>query len=462
MSKSKIKTSTIKPIKIPYKLSFSKGINERVIKAISKIKKEPKWMEEFRLQSYNIFKKKRMPNWGPNLSEVEFSKIKYYFEVLKEKVSSWEKIPVEIKKTYDELGIPQAEQKLLAGVSAQLESQVIYKKIKDKLEKKGVIFLDTDTALKKYPVLFKKYFSKLVPVADNKFSALNSAVWSGGTFIYVPKNVKVELPLQAYFLINSPRAGQFERTLIIADEGSFLHYIEGCTAPIYSQFSLHSAVVEVFVKRGARVRYTTVQNWSKNIYNLTTKRAKVGENGIMEWVDANLGSKTTMKYPSCVLFGNGARGEMLSLSYAGSEQHQDVGGKMIHLAPNTSSRIISKSVSKYGGRNSYRGLVFVKSALKNVSSFVSCDAMILDKKSRSDTYPTIKINSSNAKVSHEATLQKIDDERLFYLQSRGISKVNAESLMVNGFIEPVVKEIPLEYAVEMNRLIEMEMSGKVG
>lgn len=439
-----------------------KGINEEIVRQISAIKEEPAWMTEFRVRAYNIFTKKPMPNWGADLSKINFDNIYYYLRSTEKQVNKWEDLPSEIKDTYDRIGIPEAEKKFLAGVSAQYESEVVYESINKELDKQGVIFCDMDTALRKYPEIVKEYFGKLIPAADNKFSALNSAVWSGGSFVYVPKGVHVKLPLQAYFRINSERFGQFERTLIIAEEGSYVHYIEGCTAPVYTTQSLHAAVVEIFVKKDARVRYTTVQNWSHNVYNLVTKRARAEENAVMEWVDCNLGSIVTMKYPSVYLFGEGSRGEVLSIAYAGRGQHQDAGAKMLHFAPNTSSRIVSKSISKDGGRTSYRGLIQVYPGAKNSSVYVSCDALILDEKSRSDTYPYMKIKESDTHIQHEATVEKLGEEKLFYLTSRGISKSDAEGLLVNGFIDPITKEIPLEYSIELNRLINLEMAGSVG
>lgn len=452
----------IKPISHKYVFQIPRGLSSATIEQISLKKKEPLWMKQFRLNSLDVFLQKPVPKWGADLSDIKFDDISYYQSVTDQKVENWDEVPQEIKQTYDLLGIPKAERKFLAGVTAQMESEVIYERIKKNLSDQGVVFLDTDSALKRYPKLFKKYFGTIIPPGDNKFAALNSAAWSGGSFIYVPKGVKVKLPMQAYFLINAQNIGQFERTLIIADEGSFVHYVEGCSAPVYSTSSLHAAVVEVVVKKGARVRYTTVQNWSKNIYNLTTKRAWVEEDGIMEWVDANIGSKVTMKYPACILAGKRAKGETLSIAYAGKSQHQDTGAKMTHLAPYTTSRIISKSISKNGGRNSYRGLVRVMPGARNSSVFVTCDAMIMDAKSRSDTYPVMQIKQKDTEVQHEATVEKIGEEKLFYLMSRGLSQSDAESLLVNGFIEPIVKEIPLEYAVEMNRLIGLEMEGSVG
>ncbi len=449
---------------MPQKYSFKakKGLNEETVKNISLIKNEPKWMTDLRLKAYKIFKEKKMPEWGADLSQINFDDIYYYIKPTDKQVSSWEELPKEIKETYDRIGVPEAEKKFLSGVSAQYESEVVYESISRELNKIGVIFCDMDTGLRKYPEIVKKYFGTLIPPYDNKFAALNSAVWSGGSFVYVPKGVKVPMPLQAYFRINAERFGQFERTLIVAEEGSYVHYIEGCTAPIYTSSSLHSAVVEIFVHKNARVRYTTVQNWSHNIYNLVTKRAKAQENAVMEWVDCNLGSKVTMKYPSVYLVGEGARGEVLSIAFAGKNQHQDAGAKMLHFAPNTSSRIISKSISKAGGRTSYRGLVQVMPKAKKSSIFVSCDALILDEESRSDTYPYMKIKENDVMVQHEATVEKIGEEKLFYLISKGISRTEAEGLLVNGFIDPVVKEIPLEYSIELNRLINLEMSGSVG
>lgn len=441
---------------------LEKGANEENIKKISQIKNEPDWMLNYRLKSFRFFLKEPMPSWGVDLSDLNFNDFHYYLKPTEKPVQSWEELPKEIKETYDRIGVPQAERNFLAGVSAQFESEVVYENINRYLAEKGVIFCDMDTGLKKYPQIVKDYFGKIVSFADNKFAALNSAFWSGGSFVYVPKNTRVDLPLQAYFRINAPQFGQFERTLIIAEEGSFVHYLEGCTAPIYSTVSLHAAVVEIFVKKGARVRYTTVQNWSDNVYNLVTKRARVEEKGVMEWVDCNIGSRATMKYPSCYLAGEGARGEVISLAYASKNQHQDTGAKMIHLAKNTSSRIISKSVSKDGGRTSYRGLILIHPSAENSSSYVSCDALIIDEKSRSDTYPEMMIKNNKVNIEHEATVEKLGEEKIFYLMSRGLSKSEAESLLVNGFIEPIAKEIPLEYAVELNRLINLEMSGSVG
>lgn len=439
-----------------------KGLNQQVVREISDHKQEPKWMLEYRLKSYEYFKKRPLPKWGGDLSKIDFNNIYYYIKPTDRTARSWEDLPKEIKDTYDKIGVPEAEKKFLAGVGAQYDSEMVYHSLVENLEKQGIIFLDMDSALQQYPDLVREYFGKIVPANDNKFAALNSAVWSGGSFIYVPKGVKVELPLQAYFRINAARLGQFERTLIIADEGSWVHYLEGCTAPIYTTDSLHAAVVEVFVKKGARVRYTTIQNWSNNVYNLVTKRMRVEENGFGEWVDCNLGSKLTMKYPACLLAGKRARGEILSMAYASSGQHQDAGGKMIHLAPNTSSRITSKSISQNGGRTSYRGLIQTNSKATESKSRVVCDALILDEKSRSDTYPEMKIHQQNTQVEHEATVSKISEKQLFYLKSRGLDQNTAETMIINGFIEPVVKELPLEYAVEMNRLIQLQMEESLG
>ena len=445
-----------------YIFKSEKGLDEAVVKSISAHKSEPDWMLQRRLMAHTIFGKKKMPTWGADLSTIDFNDIYYYIKPIRNKSATWEDLPVEIRDTYDKIGIPEAEKKFLSGVSAQYESEVVYKSIQSALSKKGVIFLDMDSALREYPEIVRQYFGTIIPSGDNKFSALNTSVWSGGSFVYVPKGVHVDLPLQAYFRINAANMGQFERTLIIAEEGSYVHYVEGCTAPIYTTDSLHSAVVEIVVKKGARVRYTTIQNWSNNVYNLVTKRARVEEEGTMEWVDGNLGSKITMKYPSVYLMGRKARGEVLSIAYAGANQHQDAGGKAVHYASETTSQIISKSISRAGGRTSYRGLVEVFPGAKNCKSKVVCDALILDEKSRSDTYPTMKINESQTQIEHEATVSKIGDEQLFYLQSRGVTKAQAESMIVNGFIEPIVKELPLEYAVEMNRLIQLQMEGSVG
>lgn len=469
MSKQEKKTEDIS---FDYKYGFSmpevsvkktgKGLTEDVVKEISETKEEPRWMRDFRLKSLRLFNEKPMPEWGGDLSEIDFDEITYYLKATDEQKQTWDELPQEIKDTYDKIGVPEAERKFLAGVSAQYESEVVYESINAELEKKGVIFCDMDTAVKKYPEIVQEYFGKLIPAADNKFAALNSATWSGGSFVYVPRGVKVGLPLQAYFRINAESFGQFERTLIIAEEGSDVHYIEGCTAPTYRKQSLHAAVVEIFVKENAQVRYTTVQNWSNNIYNLVTKRAKAEKNASMEWIDANIGSGLTMKYPAVVLAGEGARGEVLSIAYAGKGQHQDAGAKMIHLAPKTKSRIVSKSISKDGGTTSYRGLVKMTKKAEGSASHVACDALLLDEHSRSDTYPYMEIQAEDVEMQHEATVEKIGEDKLFYLMSRGISQVEAEGMLVNGFIEPVTKEIPLEYSIELNRLINLEMEGSVG
>lgn len=459
-------------VKAPYAFGFHKpdeyiyksgrGLSSDVIRSMSAQKEEDAWMLDFRLKSFGIYEKKQTPTWGPSLADIQFENLFYYLRPIKTQAETWKELPSAIRETYDKIGIPEMEKKFLSGVSAQYESEVVYKSIEKTLDAKGVIFTDMDTAVKKYPDLVKKYFGKLIPPADNKFAALNSSVWSGGSFIYVPKNVSVGLPLQAYFRINAANMGQFERTLIIADEGSFVHYIEGCTAPIYSTDSLHSAVVEIFVEKGARVRYSTVQNWSTNVYNLVTKRARVEEEGIMEWIDGNIGSKVTMKYPSVYLVGRKAHGEVLSVAYAGKGQIQDTGGKMIHLAPETTSQIISKSISGGGGRTSYRGFVHIAHNAKGARNKVVCDALILDALSRSDTYPKMDVHETQSITEHEASVSRISDEQLFYLTSRGVSSVQAASMVVNGFIEPIVKALPLEYAVELNRLMDLEMEGSVG
>lgn len=439
-----------------------KGLSEQIVREISHMKNEPAWMLEARLKALVIYMAKKLPVWGGNLTKLNFDEIFYYVKPMDKQGRTWDEVPAEIKNTFEKIGIPQAEQKFLAGVGAQYDSEVIYHSISKMLSKKGVIFVDSDTAVQKYPELVRQYFGKVIPAADNKFAALNTAVWSGGSFIYVPKGVHVELPLQAYFRINARNMGQFERTLIIADEGSYVHYVEGCTAPIFTTDSLHSAVVEIIVKKGARVRYTTIQNWSKNVYNLVTKRMFVEEEGFGEWIDGNLGSQLTMKYPSVYLKGRKARGEVLSLAFAGAGQHQDAGGKAIHLAPETSSVIVSKSISKDGGRTSYRGLLKVIKGAENSKSTVRCDALILDDKSRADTYPTMEIDEERVTIGHEASVSKIGEEQLFYFQSRGISQAQAEVMIVNGFVEPIVRELPMEYAVELNRLIQLEMTGAVG
>lgn len=446
-----------------YSFKSKKGLDEKTVREISWFKKEPEWMLKKRLLALKFFESRPMPMWGGKLSDINFDDIYYYIKPTDRQMTSWDDLPSEIKRTYDKIGIPEAEkQMLIGGVSAQYESEVVYKSLEKSLTKQGVIFLDMDSGLREYPELVKEYFGTIIPMNDNKFASLNTAVWSGGSFIYVPKGVHVALPLQAYFRINAANMGQFERTLIIADEGSYVHYVEGCTAPIYSTDSLHSAVVEIIVKKGARVRYTTIQNWSSNVYNLVTKRMRVEEEGVGEWIDGNLGSKLTMKYPSCYLVGRKAHGEVLSIAYAGDGQHQDAGGKAIHLAPETTSKITSKSISKGTGRTSYRGLLQVaKGAIKSKSKVV-CDALLLDEQARSDTYPTMDIKEKQVSIEHEATVSKIGDEQLFYLMSRGMAEDEAAGMIVGGFIEPLVKELPLEYAIEMNRLIELKMEGSVG
>jgi Fe-S cluster assembly protein SufB len=439
-----------------------KGLNPGLVAEISQHKGEPAWMLEYRLKALEIFEKKPMPNWGGDLSQIDFQDIFYYVKPTSEEAKTWEDVPADMKRTFDKLGIPEAEQKFLSGVGAQYDSEVVYHKIKESLEKQGVIFLSCDHGLRDHPELFKQYFGTVIPSSDNKFAALNSAVWSGGSFIYVPKGVRVDVPLQAYFRINTKDMGQFERTLIIVDEDAYVHYVEGCTAPIYSSDSLHSAVVEIIVKKGGRCRYTTIQNWSNNVYNLVTKRAVAYANATMEWVDGNLGSKLTMKYPAIYMMEPGAHGEVLSIAFAGRGQHQDAGAKAVHCAPNTSSKIISKSISKDGGRAGYRGLVKVMKGAENCRSTVNCDALILDEDSRSDTYPYMEIEEDKVTIGHEATVSKIGDEQLFYLMARGIPKEEAAAMIVSGFIEPVVKELPMEYAVEMNRLIQLQMEGSVG
>jgi Fe-S cluster assembly protein SufB len=438
-----------------------RGLSHEVIDQISDRKGEPDWMRAFRHRSLDYFLRRPMPKWGADLSGIDFDNIYYYIKPTN-RVSKWEDMPPEIRDTWDKLGIPEAEKSYLGGVSAQYESEVVYHSTKKELEALGVIFCDMDTALREHPEIVKEYFGTIIPPNDNKFAALNSAVWSGGSFIYVPKGVSVEIPLQAYFRINQENMGQFERTMIIVDEGAWVHYVEGCSAPVYTSDSLHSAVVEIIVKPHARCRYTTIQNWSNNVYNLVTKRAAAYEHATMEWVDGNLGSKVTMKYPSVYLLGEGARGEILSVAYAGNGQHQDAGGKVVHAAPNTQSSIVSKSISKDGGRAGYRGLVRVEDGATKAKSNVRCDALILDEESRSDTYPYIEIEEETASIGHEATVSRVGDEQLFYLRSRGIDEAEAMSLIVRGFIEPITKELPLEYAVELNRLIALQMEGSVG
>jgi len=440
-----------------------RGVNEEVVTNISNLKSEPDWMQELRLKGYKYFTQKPMPAWGADLSGIDFDNIKYFVRSTEKQASSWEDLPDDIKNTYERLGIPEAERKrLVAGVAAQYESEVVYHQIREDLEAQGVIFLDTDTALKEHPEIFKEYFGTVIPAGDNKFAALNTAVWSGGSFVYVPKGVHVEIPLQAYFRINTENMGQFERTLIIADEDSYVHYIEGCTAPIYNSDSLHSAVVEIIVKKGARVRYTTIQNWSTNVYNLVTKRAIAYEGATMEWIDGNIGSKVTMKYPAVLLAGEHARGETLSVAFSGEGQHQDAGAKMIHMAPYTSSSIISKSIARGGGRTSYRGEVRVMAGAHHSANTVRCDALLVDTISRSDTYPTVDVREDDVSMGHEATVSRVSEEQLFYLQSRGMPEDEAMAMIVRGFIEPIAKELPMEYALELNKLIEMQMEGAVG
>ena len=431
-----------------------KGLNEGVVRQISAMKKEPDWMLEFRLKALKHYMQRPMPNWGADISQLDLSSITYYVRPSDMSSKSWDDVPENIKDTFDKLGIPEAEQKFLAGVGAQYESEMVYHSIQEHLEKQGVIFLSIEDGLRQHPDLFKEYFGTVIPIEDNKFAALNSAVWSGGSFVYVPKGVKVDLPLQAYFRLNIANIGQFERTLIIADEGAQVHYVEGCTAPTYTTDSLHSGVIEIVVKKNARVRYSTIQNWSTNVFNLVTQRSMVAEGGTMEWVDCNLGSKVTMKYPSCYLMGDGAHGEILSVAFASDGQHQDAGGKVIHMAPNTSSKVISKSISRGTGRSSYRGLLKVIKGATNSRSSVVCDALLLNPKSRSDTYPYIEIDEEDVSIGHEASVSKVGEEQLFYLMSRGLSEEEATPMVVSGFIEPLVKELPMEYAVEMNRLIQ--------
>lgn len=439
-----------------------KGLDEDVVRAISEHKNEPSWMLEFRLKSLRAFREKPMPNWGADLKDIDFDDIYYYAKPTEEQKKSWEDLPEEIRTTYDRLGIPEAEKKFLAGVGAQYDSEIVYHSIREDLQKLGVIFTSPEQAVLEHPELVKKYFGTIIPYNDNKFAALNSAVWSGGSFVYVPKGVKVDIPIQAYFRINSQSFGQFERTLIIADEGSFVHYVEGCTAPVYASDSLHSAVVEIIALEGARVRYSTIQNWSNDVYNLVTKRAVAKKNATVEWVDGNLGSKRTMKYPAVYLTEEGAHGEVLSIAFASKGQQQDTGGKIVHAASNTSSIITSKSISKQGGVSSYRGLIRVNEGLKNVKSNVVCDALLLDPESVSNTYPYMEIESSDTSMEHEARVSKISEEQLFYLMSRGLSESEASMMIVNGFLDPLVKELPMEYALELNKLIELEMEGSVG
>ncbi|NYJ74754.1 Fe-S cluster assembly protein SufB [Allobranchiibius huperziae] len=440
-----------------------RGLSPEVVADISNRKSEPEWMLKLRMKSLRLFDKKPMPTWGSDLTGIDFQNIKYFVKSTEKQATSWEDLPEDIKATYDKLGIPEAEkQRLVAGVAAQYESEVVYHQIREDLEEKGVIFVDTDTALREHEELFREYFTTVIPAGDNKFASLNTAVWSGGSFIYVPKGVHVDIPLQAYFRINTENMGQFERTLIIADEGSSVHYVEGCTAPIYKSDSLHSAVVEIVVKKNARVRYTTIQNWSNNVYNLVTKRATCEAGATMEWIDGNIGSKVTMKYPAVFLMGEYARGETLSIAFAGEGQHQDAGSKMVHAAPHTSSSIVSKSVARGGGRTSYRGLVQILEGAEHSKSNVVCDALLVDQISRSDTYPYVDVREDDVQMGHEATVSKVSEEQLFYLQSRGMTEQEAMAMIVRGFVEPIARELPMEYALELNRLIELQMEGAVG
>ena len=440
-----------------------RGLTEDVVRDISSKKNDPAWMLETRLKALAMFQKKPLPNWGAYLGDIDFDNIKYFVRSTEKQATSWEELPDEIKNTYDRLGIPEAEKKrLIAGVAAQYESEVVYHQIREDLEKEGVLFLDTDTALREHEDVFKEYFGSVIPSGDNKFSALNTAVWSGGSFIYVPKGVKIDIPLQAYFRINTENMGQFERTLIIVDEDAYVHYVEGCTAPIYSSDSLHSAVVEIIVKKNARCRYTTIQNWSNNVYNLVTKRAVAQQGATMEWIDGNIGSKVTMKYPAVWLVGEHAKGETMSVAFAGEGQHQDAGAKMVHAAPNTSSTIISKSVARGGGRTSYRGLIQVNEGAYNAKTTVKCDALLIDDISRSDTYPYIDCREDDVSMGHEATVSRISEDQLFYLMQRGLNEDEAAAMIVRGFVEPIARELPMEYAIELNRLIELQMEGAVG
>jgi Fe-S cluster assembly protein SufB len=446
-----------------YLYKAPKGINREIVEKISEFKQEPQWMRDFRLKALDYFLAREQPTWGsPMLAEVDYDDIHYFVRASERSERSWDDVPEDVKKTFDRLGIPEAERKFLSGVGAQYESEVVYHQVNEELEKQGVIFTDMDTALREHPDLVREYFATVIPPNDNKLAALNSAVWSGGSFVYVPPGVHVEMPLQAYFRINTENMGQFERTIILADEGSYVHYVEGCTAPTYSSSSLHSAVVELIAKPGARIRYTTVQNWSNNVFNLVTKRAIAEKDATVEWVDCNLGSKLTMKYPAVYLMGERAHGEVLSIAFAGAGQHQDAGAKIVHAAPNTTSNIFAKSISKDGGRSSYRGLLEVGKGAIGSKSKVVCDALLLDDRSRTDTWPTIRIDEDQVDIGHEATVSKVGDEQLFYLQSHGIDEEEAAKLIVNGFIEPIVKELPMEYAVEMNRLIELQMEGSIG
>jgi Fe-S cluster assembly protein SufB len=440
-----------------------RGLSEEVVRDISAKKNEPEWMLETRLKGLRLFEKKPMPNWGSDLSGIDFDNIKYFVRSTEKQAATWDDLPADIKNTYDRLGIPEAEkQRLIGGVAAQYESEVVYHQIREDLEQQGVLFLDTDTGLREHEDTFREFFGSVIPAGDNKFSALNTAVWSGGSFIYVPKGVHIDIPLQAYFRINTENMGQFERTLIIVDEGAYVHYVEGCTAPIYSSDSLHSAVVEIIVRKGARCRYTTIQNWSNNVYNLVTKRAMAHAGATMEWIDGNIGSKVTMKYPAVWMTGEHAHGEVLSIAFAGEGQHQDAGAKMVHAAPHTSSTIVSKSVARGGGRTSYRGLVRVQPGAHHSRSTVKCDALLVDTISRSDTYPYVDAREDDVSLGHEATVSKVSDDQLFYLMSRGMSEDEAMAMIVRGFVEPIARELPMEYALELNRLIELQMEGALG
>jgi Fe-S cluster assembly protein SufB len=445
-----------------YAFKSRKGLDHEIVDQISTMKNEPEWMRKLRHEALDIFLSKPIPTWGADLSGIDYQDIYYYIKPTEAQGKSWDDVPSDIKETFDKLGIPEAERKFLAGVGAQYESEAIYHSLKEEWEKLGVIFMDSDSGLREHEDIYKEYFGTVVPSTDNVFAALNTAFWSGGSFVYVPKGVHLDIPLQAYFRINAQSMGQFERTLIIVDEGATVHYVEGCTAPTYSEDSLHSGVIEIIVRKNARCRYTTIQNWSTNVYNLVTQRSLVSEGGTMEWVDANLGSKVTMKYPSVYMLGPGARGNILSMAFAGPGQHLDAGGKLVHAAPNTSSQLISKSISKGGGRASYRGLLKVAKGAAGSKSNVVCDALLLDEKSRSDTYPYIEIDEEDVTVGHEASVSKIGEEQLFYLMSRGLSEDEASAMIVSGFIEPMVKELPMEYAVEMNRLIQLQMEGSIG
>jgi Fe-S cluster assembly protein SufB len=463
---------TLENVKDEYKYGWSqpenyafksrKGLDHDIVDQISVMKGEPEWMRQLRHEALDVFLSKPIPTWGADLSAIDYQDIYYYIKPVESQSKSWDDVPADIKETFDKLGIPEAERKFLAGAGAQYESEAVYHSLKQEWEKQGVIFVDSDTGLREHPEIYKEYFGTVVPSTDNVFAALNTACWSGGSFVYVPKGVHLDIPLQAYFRINAQSMGQFERTLIIVDEGASIHYVEGCTAPSYSQDSLHSGVIEIIVRKGARCRYSTIQNWSTNVYNLVTQRSLVYEGATMEWVDANLGSKVTMKYPSVYMLGEGAHGQILSMAFAGRGQHLDTGGKLVHAAPNTSSQLISKSISKNGGRASYRGLLKVAKGAHGAKSNVVCDALLLDEKSRSDTYPYIEIDEDDVTVGHEASVSKIGEEQLFYLQSRGLSEDEASSMIVAGFIEPMVKELPMEYAVEMNRLIQLQMEGSIG